>query len=242
MFLRKFIIGTVAVATLGASAAVFADNNSNPSNDTANFNKDSGVYLRGQLGYGFAGSDVSGQVLAGSTPVPVLIDNNKSDGITGRVAVGYDFNKYFALESGYSLLSSFNSTFTGSNSFLIGGTSYSSANVKSSLWTVDLMGKAMLPLNKLFVFVEGGGAYVHANNSALSTVASNGTLGTQTVTILPANSNGVIEPKAGAGLGYNFTNHIGVDVSYDRIFATSGNSGIAIPSINTVMGGLTYKF
>lgn len=181
--IKKLFLGITTTVMLGSAAVGFAN--------TATVSSNSGIYLRGQLGYDFFSYTNSVSQLGYS-----YFSSTNSGGIAGRVSAGYDFNKYFALESGYSLWS------------------YDGIFSRSPLSIIDFMAKATLPINQFFVFAEGGGTYSDVFG---------------------------FEPKLGAGVGYNFNSHIGVDVSYDHIF-TPNHQWTNPSSLNTVMGGFTYKF
>ena len=60
---------------------------------------------------------------------------------------------------------------------------------------------------------------------------------------VPSSSKGYIRLKAGIGVGYNFTQNIGVDVSYSRVFGQGKiDNTNYLPTLNAVTLGLTYRF
>ena len=100
---------------------------------------DNGVYVEGQLGYG--------NVDNGSGDMLPFSSSAMSEGVSGRVAAGYQFNQYVAVEGGY--------TMTGQD-FL--------SSVQQN--AIDLEVKGILPLaDKFNVFGKLGGAYVDQRSS-----------------------------------------------------------------------------
>ncbi|WP_304985049.1 outer membrane protein [Coxiella-like endosymbiont] len=236
--LKKFAIGATAVATFGLCADALADSMDSSGSDGTGF------YVRGEGSYGWADSKANkvigfpAGIVAPLGIQPTLRTNNKkSRGFTGRIGASYSINQYFGIETSFSVYHpAYRSlTFKG-NLPLPQGTG--TGAVKTSLYAFDLMGKATIPFNNFYAFVEGGGAYVHAKNSALTA-----NFGNNPITFLKASSKGFVRPKVGAGIGYNLISNLAVDVSYSRIF---GKGSISSPNylsnLNTTMVGLTYKF
>lgn len=260
MFFKKLLIGTAAVATLGASAAVFADDYSGDDNAAATApavaptaTKNSGFYVTGAAGYSWAGSDNTKTLatLPGSNnPAnPTIQSDSKNGGFAGRLGVGYNLDKYFGLETGFDLLSP---SYRRINSVNVvnGPISISSGmdTVRTSLYAVDLLGKITLPVGRFFAFVDGGGAYVRAETQGATLNYTGQYTGSAPVssTVTVWNNKidkGYFRPEAGAGLGYNLTSSVAVSVSYNRIFGTGDiDNQNYLPSINTAMLGVTYKF
>lgn len=233
--LKKLAMGVAATAAFGLCTGALAGSPDQPNN--------SGIYVRGEAGYGWAASK-SDQVIAfpAGTIAPLGVqptistNNKKSHGFTGRVAVGYDFNQYLGVESGFTWFHPAYRTLTFVGAPAVAGTT--TGSTKTSLYAVDLMGKATIPFNNFYAFVEGGAAYVHVKHSALSA----NFIGTP-VNFWQSGSKGFVRPKVGAGIGYNISSNLAVDVSYARIF---GKGSITnpnyLPNLNTTTVGLTYKF
>ncbi len=120
----KVLVASLAIAGLGATA----------------YAADNGAYVEGQLGYGNVDNS-SGEVLPFSSSAA-------AEGVSGRVAAGYQFNQYIAVEGGY--------TMTGQD-FL--------SSVQQN--ALDLEVKGILPLaDKFNVFGKLGGAYVDQRHNA----------------------------------------------------------------------------
>lgn len=249
MFLRKLVIGSAAVAALGASAVVLADGNvAVPSA------KDSGFYVTGAAGYSWVGSGNSRTLNLSSIPatpigspaatgsvLPTIQQaSNNNGGVAGRLGVGYSLNKYFGLETGFNL---YNPTYREINEINNGVFVANGVRVKTSVYSADLLGKVTLPIGRFFAFVDGGGAYVHTHTQP-ATYTYQSTLGSTPVTVWSNSSTkSYFRPEAGAGLGVNVTSSLAVDVSYSRLFGTGSiTSQNYLADINTGLVGLTYKF
>lgn len=253
MLIKKIAIG-VATAALGVSGVALAgalDNGSAYAQPApVDATKGNGFYVRGQVGYGFVDGKGAEHATFNNQAIKFGPRDKKNDGVTGRVAVGYDFNKYLGLEAGFGMFSSYNREFTATGVGLPGQKVLGNAETKTSLYAADLLAKATLPIDNFYAFVEGGAAYVHAHYNALNVPFVNKSVHpviTGVSNEWKSGSNGSIRPKAGVGVGYKISDNVGVDVSYDRIFATGNNSKTItdkayVPNINTVMLGLTYKF
>ena len=239
--LKKIAIGATAVATFGLCTGALAD-----SMDSSGSNR-TGFYVRGEGGYGWSDSK-DDEVIAFPAGViaplgvrPTLSTNDKkSFGFTGHIAAGYDINQYFGIETGLSVYHPVYRTLTfqplTKDDPLNQG--HTMETTKTSLYAFDLMGKATIPFNNFYAFIEGEVAYVHAKNSVL---AAN--FGNHPITFWKASAKDCIRPKAGAGIGYNFTSKLAADISYSRIFGKGFiSSPNYLPNLNSTVVGLTYKF
>lgn len=155
----------------------------------------------------------------------------------GRLFIGYSFAPIIGLETGY--------TYYPQNFYKI-----NSCDIKIGfITTMDLVVKGILPLEYFSAKLAGWnlfgklGAAIGANNDKDS-VANKSFIG--------------VRPAYGLGIGYNFTNHFGVDMSWfgiyshDRlsakdvhnVFLSNPSSKIhfGIPRANLVAIGVYYKF
>ncbi|MFV9988847.1 MAG: outer membrane beta-barrel protein [Coxiella endosymbiont of Dermacentor nuttalli] len=239
--LKKIAIGATAVATFGLCTGALADSmDSSGSNST-------GFYVRGEGGYGWADpkdNKVIGFPAGIIAPLgvrPTLSDNDKkSSGFKGHIIAGYDVNQYFSIETGLSGYHPIYRTLTFQPLTKDNPLSQSrfTETTKTSLYAFDLMGKANIPFNNFYAFVEGGVAYVHENNSALKAK-----FGSHPITFWKASSKDLVRPKVGTGIGYNLTPSLAVDVSYSRLFGKDPiNSPNYLPNLNATIVGLTYRF
>jgi len=165
-------------------------------------------------------------------------------GFAGRAFLGYSFNPYFALETGYTYLTNnkYNATWVS------GGETDLSENVKFKTWAWDLLAKATLPLNDSWdIYAKLGAAYVKANSSGTTDLNA----GTEDVT--SANfSNSAIRPAYGLGITYKFNATWSMDLAWNGIYGKSktsfssstgtiSNQSNVIPTVNTIVLGLTYN-
>ncbi len=240
MMLKNITLGVAAVSAFGLATAAVADGNDLSGLGSNN----SGFYVRAQGGYDILGKDsetLPTQLLQARFNPTIQINRKKSDGFVGGAAVGYDVNQYFGVETGFNYLNSIQREYTGTET--VNGTPVTySGKQEIALYDFDVLGKATIPFNQFYGFLEGGAAYVHAGYGALPlnlrTATDLGTLST-----MPAKTRGFIRPVAGVGVGYNVTNNVAVDVSYQRIFGKDNVDQAAyLPNLNLVSLGVTYKF
>lgn len=167
-----------------------------------------GFYLGLQLGEADANYSNSSSGLNdfyGYSSLPgASVDNQE---FAGRAYLGYQFNKFFATELGYSYLGNYEFN----NIFAISG---ASAELRQQAG--DLTAKVMLPVTKQFnVFALGGLAYVYASPNNISSTA--GFLGVQ-----DGSGEGAFTATYGLGAGYDFNDHWGLDATWRR-FNSSGD-------------------
>ncbi|WP_423062776.1 outer membrane beta-barrel protein [Candidiatus Paracoxiella cheracis] len=234
--LKQIVIGAAAVAAVGFSATTLAANGS-------------GFYLRGQAGYGWVGKESQTIKLpplrsnAASLTPTVSTLGNKGHGFAGRAAVGYALNQYLSVETGFTHYSDFKRNLGEMqvrNSAGLSG--IQNAQAKTSLYAFDLMAKGTIPFDNFYAFGGVGVADVHAKSYALNSISSFGNI-SKPIQIWDASQKDFIRPKVAAGVGYNITQHIAVDVSYSRVFGRGKVSERNyLPDLNLASVGLTYKF
>ncbi|MBU0744732.1 MAG: porin family protein [Gammaproteobacteria bacterium] len=220
MLHNKILIGVVI---LMAGQSVFAAKNS-----LADYK--SGFYLGAQAGYASTGygsgpEDYMSQEHGGTKNI------SKSD-FGGRLFVGYSFIPYFSLESGW--------TYYPRNKYL----GYDYCTLTTGFNTIDLMAKAILPLERLSPQFVGWNVY--GKLGAAITVMKDG------ATNKKDDKKVIVLPAYGLGVGYNFTDHIGVDLSWFGVYSSknvkvrldgdTSNTMYIKPHGNIVALGLTYKF
>lgn len=130
-----------------------------------------------------------------------MLQMNSAINAAGRLFSGYQVNENFAIESGITKFG--NATAKGV---------YNQSKVTVKTYAVDLVGKAILPLDYGFnVYGKAGAAYLNQKANSHST---------DTVTGINYSSNqsaGAIYPTFGAGVGYEITNNVSTDLSWNRI-------------------------
>jgi len=140
-------------------------------------------------------------------------------GFAGRVFLGYEFNRYAALELGGIYLPEV--TF-----HKVGGTTL---NADFNQFGADLLFKGTIPLGTAFgLYGKGGLAWIHRDDL---TATNNGVKYESDI------SKNKAVPVLGAGFDFNFTDQFTADISYLRYFP-EGN--LRATDLYTV--GLIYKF
>ncbi|MBU0744989.1 MAG: outer membrane beta-barrel protein [Gammaproteobacteria bacterium] len=187
--------------------------------------RESGPYLGGQIGWGRIDEGNGYRNYIESKPSH---DVELGTFTAWRAYGGYHFAPFFSIESGYSYYP--DNTYTSSEG---------SINAKS--YTIDLVGKIILPLEKLgkpfaslSIYGKGGAAYI---NTKIDNTIDN-----------VKNNSETIMPTYGAGIIYNFTDNIAVDASWTgvmgRNYINSTNDVATknpVPNCNLFTLGLSYK-
>lgn len=134
--MKKVVVSLVSAAALATiTAGMAATTKSTVATSSDNFfnNSASGVYVSGNLGYGFYNEKKGNYV-------------NKKDrhSLAWNVNVGYQLNPYFAVEAGYIDFANIKVSQNGNA-------------VKAKLSGVDLLAKGIMPINDQFgVFAKAG--------------------------------------------------------------------------------------
>lgn len=209
----KKLLVVSAVAALGLSTVVFAGGlpEDMPMAPVA-AGSDAGFYLGVEGGYDmthYKNLDKSYEV-------------SKDNGFAGRAFLGYDINKQFAVEFGYS--------------YFFNKAKLADKNEPSSYYTqyktqaFDLFGKGKLPITDEFgLYAKLGVGYL------MTSVTDYGWTGTES----PKNFN----VAYGAGMDYSITSNIIANVEWLRY---NGNAKLTTkdyqPNADAFMVGLRYKF
>ncbi len=223
---NKRILFTAAAVLLSSSA--YAANN--------------GLYVGGQVGYGSNNSSASSLNADSTTltynapymstrvqniqaPAKVDVDN---DGIAGRVYLGYQFNKYLSLETGYTQYSD-----TEVNN--IAG--FSGTDLSLYEGAIDAVGKFSLPITqRINLYAKGGAAYVMAQNvKSSANIAKTGFLNYEADFDYSTNNVDEFRPTYGFGVSFDITKRLSTDLSWSQI--VGGNN---IPTTNFTSLGLAF--
>ncbi|HVV68138.1 MAG TPA: outer membrane beta-barrel protein [Gammaproteobacteria bacterium] len=167
--------------------------------------KDSGFIIGLQAGYADTHWD----------NIDNLVPNLDGDGFAARGYLGYAFNKYFAVESGYTYLPKA----TGDD------------GVSITNYAIDLLGKISWAVTPgLSIYAKAGGSYLHSNIDTNIKNAPNG-------------SNGHIGPAYGVGASYEIIPNLAIGLDWER-FSGNGKVGDSSyqPQQDAVFLGLSYKF
>lgn len=229
---KRLITALAAVSALGlTSAAAFAN--------SSNVNSNPDVYVGIQGGYGnthWNDANIPADFFYDPTEGATDLNTGLSDfgfpgsravsfdhsGIAGRIFAGYDFNQYFAVETGYTLFSKAN--------MKVGGRKIGSVKT----YGIDLLGKITVPVVDNFgVYAKAGPGYLHSTGS--SALLGRGAIDTGSV------DN--IDLVYGFGAQYAFMPNLVADVSFTRY---NGNHKIFNknfqPDADLYAVGLAYKF
>jgi OOP family OmpA-OmpF porin len=155
-----------------------------------------------------------------------LSSSSKDNSNKWRLQLGYRFNDYVAVEGGYIDLgrAKYAATYTGGSA---------AGRLKAGGPNLSLLG--MLPVaDGLSLFGELGviDAKVKANLSATAPAAS----------ASDQYSKYKIRPIYGLGAMYDFTEHTGMRVSYERVNAVGEKHRLGRMDVNMYSLGLSYKF
>lgn len=176
-------------------------------------------------------------------------------GMGGRIYAGYQFNPYFAVETGYTQYAKTESnatvkatTFTGTPAVASRTTNSTSYNGEITEHAIDLVAKGTMPLPMGFgVYAKAGLAYIQADNHINATGSSSTTVTpTQIITTtgpvsrstIYTNTFQKVAPVAGIGVNYTIPNtNMSVTADYTRVFSYGG-----IPNAKLASLGIEYKF
>lgn len=215
----KYVLNfSCAVVLLGLVSTGFAGGlpEKIPNAPIAIEESDAGIYLGLNVGGGFTNwkdSDGSPFDFSGDTrAIRVRGDN----GLVGRAFVGYDINKYFAVEGGYSYF------FNKANVSMSIDKALDSGDIKTQ--ALDLYGKGKLPVfDKFDLYTKIGIGYLISNES---------NWGRHNNTNL----------AFGIGADYYLTTNFIANIEWSRIAGYSTMNNNYIPNTYAAMAGLRYRF
>ncbi len=203
---------------------------------TANANAaPSGPYFGGQIGWGdvHQGGNNTFDVL-NSWRRGAEFDSSSSDtGLAGRVYGGYKLMQNFAIEAGFT---KFHNATEESKIF---SPLYSlSENVTIKTYAIDLVGKGIIPFDNGFnVYGKLGVAYLNSTFEGSGTELVDFHL---PITFHLNDEASKFYPTFGLGAGYELTQNLSADVSWNRIQKVGDDE--KIPSTDFVGVGLAYNF
>jgi len=253
----KKIIPLAAAVSLGISSAALAD--TPPTNNYSHY-KAGGAYL--DAGVGFGGMNTPQKFLSFEHQEQVRITEQTRklrNGVAYRVGFGYLFpvtsHLLLGAEIGYTGYPENNYNQDG----YFSGTTQIHTRINYTGHLFDLLGVAKYYFGNHFnIFAKAGIADVY--QKTLVRFYDIDAAHTVTDRMLFTKKINKILPEVAAGVGYDFTPSVGVNVTYSHVFgkkpnfdpfngrseakATSYYMGTLtkVASINTVMAGLTFKF
>jgi opacity protein-like surface antigen len=176
------------------------------------FAADRGLYLGLQGGYGFSGwSDLDTK--------HNKIEVKNAGGFTGRLSVGYDVNKNFAVEAGYTYI--FGNSTVKDYSLKVP----TSASIGTQVF--DVMGKLQVITEKnLGLYGKLGADYIYSSEHWND----------------QGGGHGAISVAYGVGVFYNFLPNWTGDVSWTRYSGNPSMDTGYIPNVDFYAVGIKYKF
>ena len=209
--LKKLLLSAVALtaacSTLPAFAAA-ADFYGVVSVGRSQFNANAGSVDTYNLNNGFTSSTTSPSTSANG----------------GKLQLGYNLGKTFALEGGY--------TYLGKVSFISNTNAGSiSGSTEAGLLNLDLVGK--FPLNEQFSILGRLGVYYWKTKNDMPNSTTLGTTG--------VNDNGT-DFKFGGGVQYDFNPKIGMRGEFERFNGIGNSATTGNPKVNQLTVGAVLKF
>lgn len=195
MSLKTLSVIALAAGALGLCSSAYASN---------------GFYVGGQAGYGNAGYDTTGT------------SSTDEGGFAGRAYAGFQFNRYFGLESGYTWFSDNTYKFLGDTL---------KVTTKTDQW--DILAKAGMPFG-----CTGFRGDIKAGAAYVMTDADTDFLGSE----VASDSDNKWEPAAGASISYNFNKNFAADISYLHAFGSSDDNNFNKPDTDLATLGVSYLF
>lgn len=216
--MKKLSVCLLGATAVLASSAVFAADSSVDNNSAAGF------YVSGAVGYGL--NTVSKDGVNQLNSMPGVTATLKRNGIAYDFNVGYQFDKYLAVEGGYLGMPRAK---LSANADTIFGRETDVATLSEHAFTLDV--KGIYPFNDQFsVFAKAGVAFVKQKAKEVATLNDE----TETAT----GSHDATAPLFGLGVSYNINQNVAVTVQG----ITTLKSGSSLPATYEGLVGLTYKF
>lgn len=213
-------LALAGAAALGANGATAADA---PSTFAGNW------YLGGGLGQARAKVDDSTvtAVLAGTGATATATSRNQNS-LEGKLFLGYQFNRFVAVEGGYFRLGDFKFDTTTAPAGTLHG------EMKSRLgWNLDVVGSVPIVRDK-FMLLGRVGVQSSKTTDLFAGTGAAGTLAN------PAPSRNLVSYKYGLGAEYDFTPNVGVRAEWERYRVSDGFTGKMNADAATV--SLLYRF
>lgn len=168
---------------------------------------------------------------------------NHHSGTAGRIFAGYNFNKYLGVESGFTHYAQAQSTVTETDTF-----HSQEAKLTSTLNTVDLVGKAYLPLANSGLNLYGLAGIAFALTKNTLRLSDNETAESHFVNDsddeIDSSKSYAVRPVVGLGASYDLNEHVSTNLEY-RYLSGQGNLKRdinAIPSASLITLNIAYNF
>lgn len=213
MLRHKLLTAVAASAVMACSSAAFAsDSNFQPH-----------PYLG--ISAGYAMESYGSQIRDNFKGAP---DHSiKENGFTTGVFLGYSFDPYVSLETGYHYLpqAKYSASADGQTGYL-----------KLNSQDVDVLTKLNLPLEQLTPDLKGFNVYTKLGIAYVWTQAKTNMYS------FSGHARSLV-PVFGLGTNYDVTQNIAVGAAWQYIYGKkSTDNEVYTPSVNTFTGDLTYNF
>ena len=183
-----------------------------------------GFYVGGQLGWSSSDAEYHNE-----TSLPLQAGSSDKSGLGGRLSAGYQFDKNWAAELGYTRYAD-----VKAKNITLGNDSLRDASLQHD--AIDLVGKGILPLDNGFnVFAKLGLSYVKVNteNNFFAPHKSGG----KVIIEQHGDSGSRWRPTYGLGVGYDFNENVTADISWVRV-----QKGNGIANLDLMSAGISYHF
>lgn len=237
--MKKLVLAS-AVASLGFASFALADASAKQANG--------GFYVG--LGIGTAGLDVPSDLFNDKVFKSAGVEQNLQNnwGFAARVEAGYlkaiTSDILLGAELGFNYLPQSQYTYDSSSEDTDGNVTQEHGTIKYTDYNIDalLVAKYLLP-SQFNVFAKGGFAYVHQKVKASDfTLALSPT--DEMIFSGSEETNSRILPELAAGVGYSINAKMDANLTYSHIFGDSVSDSALnnVPSSNSVLVGIDYKF
>ena len=204
-----------------------------------------GIYIEGNVGYAnHPWQDDRATTVGLENQLGVLRNlSNINGGAIGGVDVGFQFNRFFSLEGGWSYLPTASYNRDRTVTLPVAQTTFIlpeglQVNINSGL--AYIAAKGTLPIcDKFDAFAKLGAAYAY-NHSNVTIPASL----VNSPAVLTTDHSNFWNPLFGFGLQYSLFNNWSINVQYDYVpgYNAASSSHFMTPPIQLATFGLGYKF
>jgi len=205
--MKKLVVSFVTAAALTSVSIAMAGGMDNMAAPVQPSNNDAGFIVSGNVGYGKVNYNAAN----------INVRPSMLRGFAWNGNLGYQFNKFFALESGYT---HFHNVITNSGNIQTQG--------------VDLLAKGILPINSQFnVFAKAGAMDVFTKVSPNASYVAFASVNRSRIT-----------PEFGIGTSYNVTRNVALTLQGITTLAMKGPHAGTFTQPATYAGyvGASYKF
>lgn len=204
-----------------------------------------GVYIEGNVGYAYHPYTQDRTTTPGlENQLGVLTNlSNINGGAIGGVDAGYQFNRYLALEGGWSYIPSVGYSRDVTVTLPVGQTTFilpAGLQVDINSGFGYVAGKGSLPLyNRIDAFGKLGAAYVY-NDVNVPIPASL----VNSPTVYTTNHSNFWSPLFAFGLQYNHESNLSLNVQYTYVpgYREASANHFITPDIQLITAGFGYKF